>query len=444
MERKIKLRMIFIGLFTVIITALLVSTSFYKSFYTQVTNDLKITAKILTSEYNKNHDINDIPQDLKNEFRITLISPEGIVLYENSQMQGLGNHLDRPEIQSAFKEGYGQSKRQSTTLLKNTFYYAILTSDGNVLRLAKDVSSMYEIYNSTLLYIFICCAIIIIIAIIMSIRLTKQLLKPISNMAEHLDDVENYIPYPELKPLASSIQSDFQMRKKHEQIRQEFTANVSHELKTPLTGILGFSELIETGIAKQDDVPALAGQIRKEASRMLTLVNDIINLTELDTMEASMESLPEMTTVNLKDLAEHCLSIMDIASKKAYIILSSTGFNSYVNGNASLLSELFENLVENAIKYNSPGGKVTIFTGYENGFPILKVSDTGIGIPKSAQPRVFERFFRVDKSRSKSKGGTGLGLAIVKHIVILHKAKINLVSYEGKGTEITVIFPKNK
>ena len=442
MENKIKLRMILIGLFTVIITAVAVSTSFYKSFYNQVTKDLKLTARILAYEYEENLDINILSKNLQSEIRITLISSDGIVLFDNTDIQEFGNHLDRPEIQSAFETGSGQSQRESSTVLKKTFYYALLLSDGNVLRISKDISSLYEIYNGTLIYIFLCCGIIIVIAIMASIHLTKQLILPITNMANHLDDIEKYVPYPELKPFADSIQSDVMLRKNNEKIRQEFTANVSHELKTPLTGILGFSELIETGLAKPEDVPDLAGQIKKEASRMLTLVTDIINLSELDIREISLDDPPEMSPLNLKDIAKSSFSMMDIAAKKSYIILSYQCKDSYIKGNPSLLTELIENLVENAIKYNSPGGKVTIFTGYENGIPFLRVTDTGIGIPKEAQKRVFERFFRVDKSRSISTGGTGLGLAIVKHIVILHNAKINLTSEVGKGTEITVLFPK--
>ena len=218
-------------------------------------------------------------------------------------------------------------------------------------------------------------------------------------------------------------------------MRQEFTANVSHELKTPLTSISGYAELIETGIAKPEDVPGFAQKIHVEASRMIQLVNDILQLSSLDNAsEAGSE--PEMETVDLLTVAKDCVERQKLNARRAYISLNCLGESALVHGNRALLDELCQNLCDNAIRYNRPGGKGQITTACSrDGHCTLTVADNGIGIPKEAQSSVFERFYRV------ATGGTGLGLAIVKHIALIHEARIKLESQVDVGTTITVTFP---
>ena len=235
--------------------------------------------------------------------------------------------------------------------------------------------------------------------------------------------------------------NDVTEQRRFERMRRDFVTNVSHELKTPLTSISGYAELIETGIAKPEDVPGFAQKIHVEASRMIQLVNDILQLSSLDNAsEAGSE--PEMETVDLLTVAKDCVERQKLNARRAYISLNCLGESALVHGNRALLDELCQNLCDNAIRYNRPGGKVQITTACSrDGHCTLTVADNGIGIPKEAQSSVFERFYRVDKSRSKATGGTGLGLAIVKHIARIHNARIKLESQVDVGTTITVTFP---
>ena len=230
---------------------------------------------------------------------------------------------------------------------------------------------------------------------------------------------------------------DITEREQAERQRQEFTANVSHELKTPLTSIMGFAEIMENGIVRPEDIGRFAGKIRSEAMRLLTLIEDIIRLSRLD------EGAP--VPFEPVELAALCGTVRDRLMHKAAenkITLHVKGAPVTVFGQRRTLEQMIFNLADNAIAYNKPHGSVTLETGEENGAPFVRVSDTGIGIAPADQPRVFERFYRVDKSHSKQTGGTGLGLSIVKHGAALHHAQVDLHSTLGEGTEITLRFPK--
>lgn len=221
-----------------------------------------------------------------------------------------------------------------------------------------------------------------------------------------------------------------------ERSRREFTANVSHELKTPLQSIMGSAELLENGLVKQEDVPQFVGVIRKEAARLVTLVEDIIHLSQLDEGIA-----PAKEPVNLLELADSAASALRKQADARHISMAVTGDAAAVNGVRGFLYEMLYNLIDNAIKYNTDGGKVEVAVTEADTGTTVSVKDTGIGIPPEYQARVFERFFRVDKSRSKASGGTGLGLSIVKHIAQYHHAGLNLHSAIGLGTDISIVFP---
>ena len=220
-----------------------------------------------------------------------------------------------------------------------------------------------------------------------------------------------------------------------EKHRQEFTANVSHEFKTPLQSIIGSAELMENGIVKEEDVPRFIGHIRKEASRLAFLIDDIIRLSELD----EGTEMPR-ENVSLKVLSEEICETLSDAAKMKDVSLEVTGDDGVINGVRRLLYEIVYNLCDNAIKYNNPGGKVEVAVAEQQGTVKISVSDTGIGIAPEHQDKVFERFYRVDKSHSKQSGGTGLGLSIVKHAVQYHHGKINVESELNKGTTISVWF----
>ncbi len=221
-----------------------------------------------------------------------------------------------------------------------------------------------------------------------------------------------------------------------ERSRREFTANVSHELKTPLQSIMGSAELLENGLVKQEDIPQFVGVIRTEAARLVTLVEDIIHLSQLDEGIA-----PAKERVNLLELTDSAASALRERAEERHIDLSVTGENLMVDGVRSFLYEMLYNLIDNAIKYNLDGGRVEVAVSAGEIGATVSVKDTGIGIPPEYQARVFERFFRVDKSRSKASGGTGLGLSIVKHIAQYHHAVLSLHSRIGEGTNISIVFP---
>lgn len=224
-----------------------------------------------------------------------------------------------------------------------------------------------------------------------------------------------------------------------ERTRREFSANVSHELKTPLQSIIGSAELMENNLVKEEDMPRFVGHIRKEAERLVKLVEDIIRLSWLDENRDM-----EMELVNLKDIADETKEALENTAKEKNVIINVSGEDIKLHGVRSLLYEIIYNLCENGIKYNKEGGSVDITLSKEGGKDILVVEDTGIGIKEEQQSRIFERFYRVDKSRSKETGGTGLGLSIVKHAAMYHNADVILESTEGQGSKFTVIFPMDE
>ena len=229
---------------------------------------------------------------------------------------------------------------------------------------------------------------------------------------------------------------DVTEREQRERLRREFSANVSHELKTPLTSISGFAELMKEGLVPPEKIPEFSGDIYKESLRLIGLVNDIIQLSRLDENSTQFQRAP----VDLYDLCAQSLERLSPVAARQSVTLTLTGEHAEIEGVEQLLKEMIYNLLDNAIKYNVPGGSVTASVRKSAGRTILSVADTGIGIPYAHQPRVFERFYRVDKSHSKEVGGTGLGLSIVRHAAQYHGARLELKSQPGKGTTITVTF----
>lgn len=439
MEEKIGYRLFMMGFLGLVCTAALCIFVFHKAFIEQAWQSLEYQTALIAAIYQDN------PQNLENispqEIRLTLISPDGDVLYETAtDQQTMENHIGRPEIQEALESGVGQDIRDSQTMGYQTYYYAQRLSDGNILRIAQDSQSLWSIYDEALPAILLSCLLMMGIAAITAGILTRTLIQPVLKMTEDLDHIQENVPYRELAPFAEAIHSDRVLRENNEKMRQEFTANVSHELKTPLTSISGYAELIETGMVKPEDVAEFGSKIHREASRMIRLVNDILQLSHLDSFRPEGEAVT-METVDLLELARDCVERQKVNARHAYVALSYLGESAPVLGSRTLLEELCQNLCDNAIRYNRPGGKVQLAVGCtRDGHAYLTVRDNGIGIPKDAQSSVFERFYRVDKSRSKATGGTGLGLAIVKNIARIHNARIKLESEVGVGTTITVTF----
>lgn len=236
------------------------------------------------------------------------------------------------------------------------------------------------------------------------------------------------------------IELNRQAEEEAERLRREFSANVSHELKTPLTSIFGYAQMINNGMAKPEDIPVFADRIEKEASRLILLIDDIIKLSNLDERDEMLEAEP----IDLALQAQETIASLEKTATDKGVQLFYSGEKTIINGSKTLIGELMFNLIDNAIKYNKSEGSVTVYAGAGASGAVFAVKDTGIGIPDKDIDRVFERFYRVDKSHSKTVGGTGLGLSIVKHIAMCHDAKIEIKSEVGKGTTVSVVFPQQE
>ena len=441
MKRKIQIELIVASALAMVLTMIFALVVFYSLFQRQIVNDLEEDALL----FKNLHAFDDIGQihpdayDLSSEsLRITIVDPDGQVLFDSDANEEImDNHMDRPEIQEALKNGEGSGSRRSETLSKNLFYYAVRLDNGTVLRISRQADSFFAMLQNLLPSVVSVFVILIILCIGLANYFTRSLVEPIEKMAENLSGPVMEVPYKELEPFMAKIRQQHEDILKNAQMRQEFTANVSHELKTPLAAISGYAELIEHGMAGKETAERFAGEIHKNAARLLTLINDIIQLSQLDGGKRHMEYVD----LDLHALAQECVDMLEMNAQKQNVTMKVCGQKAMVYADKQLMEELVYNLCDNAIRYNNKGGTVQVTVGQQDGHTLLVVKDTGIGISKENQERVFERFYRVDKSRSKATGGTGLGLAIVKHIVSQHGAKITLDSEEGKGTEIRVEFP---
>lgn len=367
--------------------------------------------------------------------RVTLIDASGEVLYDSGkQEEHLENHLDRPEIQEALKSGSGQDVRRSETLDQDMFYYAVRLDNGTVLRVSKNMETVFSTAMSILPMMGVVACCMVTFALLLAKWQTAKLIYPINhlNLAEPL---ENDM-YEELTPLLQSIDKQNREKDAVANMRKEFSANVSHELKTPLTSISGYAEIMKDGLVRPEDMKTFSERIYNEASRLITLVEDIMKLSKLD--EGAVEL--EKEEVDFYMLTREICSRLAPQAEKRNVRVEVTGEPVHYLGVRQVLDEMLYNMIENAIKYNKEGGLVSVWVGNTlQGIKII-VRDTGIGIPKEEQERIFERFYRVDKSHSKATGGTGLGLSIVKHGALMHGAKIDVDSEVNKGTKMELIF----
>ncbi len=441
MKKKLQMHFLLIAMVAVIAVLMLTTVVFYNLFQDEVMDNLHTCANVLKEDVISLESIDNDLWDTKdmNGIRITLIDEDGYVLADSDvDADGLENHKARPEVIQAMEDGEGESVRISSTLSKASYYYAVRLDNGNILRLSKESQSFFSFLLRVSPLILGIILILFILCMVLSHLLARSIVRPIENLAKNMDQEEPASDYKELTPLLTTIQKQHKDLVKSSKMRQEFTANVSHELKTPLTSITGYSELIQNGMAKGKDAARFAGEIHQNASRLLVLINDILQLSELETGEFT----DDFEKVNLSDVVFDCMEMLSLNATKRSIALEDNGIDRecYVNGISKMLSELVYNLIDNGIRYNKENGKVKISLCREEQSCILCVEDNGIGIPEKYQERIFERFYRVDKSRSKETGGTGLGLAIVKHVVGVNDAKIQVDSKEGEGTKISVCF----
>lgn len=371
--------------------------------------------------------------------RVTQVDDEGNVLYDSSSEEDdMENHGTREEIEEALSSGTGEAVRMSDTLGRELYYYAVLLDDGSVLRVAKSMDNLALTALNVLPVMGILAVVTMALALLLAKWQTKRLIKPINELdLEH--PLENTL-YEELNPLLVAMDKQNKEKEAVSNMRKEFSANVSHELKTPLTSISGYAEIMKNGMVRSADIPVFSERIYKEARRLITLVEDIIKLSKLD--EESVEL--EKEEINLYELTREVVSHLAPLASQKHIRIEITGEQVQCFGIRQILDEMIYNVCENAIKYNNEGGRVSVWVGNTLEGPKISVSDTGIGIPQEHQERIFERFYRVDKSHSKERGGTGLGLSIVKHGALLHGAKVSVESTPGKGTRMEMLFPRDK
>lgn len=439
MKKKINLQFLIMSVTAIILTLVISTLVSYEVLKDEVMEDLHTYARVLV-ETGAFSDMDHISYDAKEDgLRVTVIAEDGSVEYDsNANASDMDNHEKRPEIEAAIESGEGSTIRRSSTLERSMFYYAVRLDNGNVLRVAKESDNVLSIMSSTFPLLLGLAVVLFAVDALFSHLLTKSIVAPVEQMANDMDHLESIRVYKELRPFITTIQKQHEDIRKNADMRQEFTANVSHELKTPLTSISGYSELIESGMATDEDVVRFAGEIHQNANRLLTLINDIIRLSELDvsTQEVVYEQL------DLYAMAEKCVDMLQVNAENHDVTLQLSGKSAYVNANREMMNELLYNLCDNAIRYNKKGGRVDVSVEETDTEVVLSVKDTGIGISKEHQERIFERFYRVDRSRSKLTGGTGLGLAIVKHIVAQHHANLELESEKDAGTQIRVRFLK--
>lgn len=438
MAKKTLYKIFAFGVSVITITAVLILSVFYSYSDNQLKEQLRVVESVVENQLAQDDDTAFISNHIDKNVRITLVAKDGTVIADSQESANkLGNHLNRQEIQQAIKNGEATVTRHSDTQGKKIYYFAKQLDNGNVLRVSTEAKSIGKFFSDYIMYIFLCIIVVIVAAVFVSMGITKSIVKPITQLGQSLDNIDKFKSDEELKPLVNALLQQKKKQKMLDKQKKQFTANVSHELKTPLTSIAGYAELIETGMAKPEDIKPFAGVIRKQALRLVNLSEDIIQLSQLE--ESDDEDM-SFESVNLYEIAQRCVEALNINAINKGVTLNLTGEECYIRGKAQLVEELVYNLCDNAIRYNKENGNVTVtVTSLEKGASV-SVKDTGIGIPKKYQERIFERFFRVDKSRSKATGGTGLGLAIVKHITQLHDAKLEISSEEGKGTEIIVTF----
>lgn len=438
MKKRILSYFVYVIAAAVAATTVLLTWLTYNMFEDRVMEDLSVNARMLGSIVEMNVEMN-MPDMLRDDFRVTLVRASGEVVYDSmADPADMGDHADRPEIRAAMETGVGQDIRNSQTVDRSTFYYALRLESGNVLRVAEEASSIWSIYLRALPLILLMMALMIGMCLGLAGALTARLIAPIEKMTAHLDNVSGVARYPELEPFMNMIQKQHEEILRSADMRVEFTANVSHELKTPLTSISGYAELIENGMAQGEQAKRFAGEIHKSANRLLTLINDIIRLSQMDSPTQDVAFEP----VDLAPVAESVVEQLRLSAEKMAVSLQLDARSAVVSADRQMMEELIYNLCDNAIRYNVYGGTVRVSVHPVQGHVILCVQDTGIGISRENQEHVFERFYRVDKSRSKATGGTGLGLAIVKHIAARHRAAIHMESEPGRGTTITVRFDR--
>ena len=430
MEEKISYRLFLMGFLGLIFTAVLCIFVFHKAFTAQAWSALERETDLVRAGYEQTGDPTQLSAFVTDDLRVTLISQDGSVLFESATDQPMENHLTRPEIRDAIANGEGRDIRDSQTMGYETYYYALRLSGGDVLRVAQDAETVWSIYDATIPAIVLSCVALMLAAAVLAALLTKALVQPVLNMTEDLDHIQENVPYRELIPFAESIHSDRILRENNEKMRQEFTANVSHELKTPLTVILTNTELLQSPDYDEAQKQQFTDGIRTMAQQMRALVERLLELARAENARPQAAFAP----VCLSEIAETSALLFEAALYERGLTLETQVEPELtVSGDERQLGQLVEILLDNALKYASGGtvrlqlqrsGRHSCHLSLENEGPALS--------PQQLQ-EIFKRFTRADPARTRS-GSFGLGLAIAQAIVQAHHGKIWAESRDGRNT----------
>lgn len=451
-------------LVTIIAVALVLTSVFYLFSASEGEGNLmrqaREAAALLQDAPDDQAEVDELSFQFDGEIRYTLINSDGDVLFDSDADEGvMENHANRPEFVEARERGEALSVRFSSTLQTDTVYAAVLLDDGDVIRLSESRASLVAFMSSMVVPAIVITLVAAVLAFAVSRLLTKHIMKPIDAL-DFANPLENEI-YEEMDPLLFRIDEQQRQLKQQnielaqaESMRRDFSSNVSHEMKTPLQVISGYAELMKNDMVAPEDRRRFAGLIYDEAQAMRLLINDVLTLSRLD--ETTLQQT-DAKPLDLTALARRVRMRLESFAAEKVVRVKVTGEPAYIMGNETMAEEMLYNLLENSIRYNRTGGEVHIAITREkpksgdifaeggrleapNGVIVVRVSDTGRGIPEEYREKIFERFFRVDKSRSKDTGGTGLGLAIVKHTVLYHHGTINVESEEDKGTTFILKF----
>ena len=436
MRQKMQHSMVFVLTATLVIAYIFLTGIMYRQTVTTVEEEIHREADYISKavQISGTEYLNQM-DEVRANTRITWISTEGTVLYDSTEDEHtFENHKNRPEVKKAFAKGEGEDIRKSDTIGEEMCYYAEKMPDGTVLRVSRTMNSAMKSAFHSLPFMIFLALVMIVTAWLLSKWQIERLIRPINTL-----DLENPLEqemYPELQPLLERIEQSNKEKEAVAAMRREFSANVSHELKTPLTSISGYAEIMKDGLVRPEDMQHFSEKIYQEASRLITLVEDIIKLSRLDEGRVELEK----EEVDLYELSREIISRLAPQAAKNQVRLELTGESVKYTGIRQILDEMIYNITENAIKYNNPGGRVSVWAGSTLRGKKVVVTDNGIGIPEDQIDRIFERFYRVDKSHSKERGGTGLGLSIVKHGVMLHHGEVHVESKLGEGTRIELVF----
>ena len=462
LSRRVFVTLLTISLTTIAVFALALTLFMQQRLMSSTSAELANEVRIVAASLNSSPSyLSTLKRLHLDGTRITLVGADGDVLYDSDIDEAtMEDHGNRPEIEQALKTGRGSADRSSSTLGEVMLYEAMRLADGSVIRLAQGEAGYLAVLWSLAGPVALLTTTGVLVSIVVARRESHRIIEPLLEVDLDHPRRNAQNAYAEMEPMLERIESQRQELKRqvrvladNDRMRREFTANITHELKTPLTTVSGYAELIANGLVTDEaDLRDFGRRIYSEAGRLTSLVNDILTPSNLDEAErsegeAAAATLGAREPIDVPRTLEGIVQRLEQVAARAEVTLELACEPAMVMGVPRLIDELAYNLASNAIRYNQPGGSVVLACGVEPAegsamrAPYIRVSDTGIGIAPEEQGKIFERFYRVDKSRSKARGGTGLGLAIVKHAAAFHGARIELESELGRGTAITVHFP---